>query len=138
MPPRPQPGFRLVQAQGTPERLRPPDHLPEAEREVFVAIVGAVDPRHFAPSDLPPLVSYAGAIVQERTASQHLREEGYVLKNGKPNNWLLVQEKSYRMMASLSMRLRLAPQSRVQTKVRSDHISAYERLQLTEGQDDEA
>jgi hypothetical protein len=53
--------------QGSPQRLRPPNDLSPAEKEIFAAIVGAVDPRHFAPSDLPLLVSYVAAIDQGRT-----------------------------------------------------------------------
>jgi phage terminase small subunit len=124
--------LRLIQ--GSPQRLRPPDDLSPAERQIFTDIVSAVDPRHFAPSDLPLLVSYVAAIDQERTAHRHLCAEGCIIK-GRPSPWVVVQEKSHRMMTALSMRLRLAPQSRVHTKVRSDHVSAYERLELEEGGD---
>jgi hypothetical protein len=40
------------------------------------------------------------------------------------------------MVTALSMRLRLAPQSRTRTKVRSDRVSAYEWLAVLEGNDD--
>jgi phage terminase small subunit len=122
--------------QGSPQRLCPPDDLTPAEKEIFADIVGAVDPRHFVASDLPLLASYAVAICQEREASHRLRTEGYII-DGKPSRWVVVQEKSHRMMAALSMRLRLAPQSRTRTKVRADNISAYERMELEEGNDDD-
>jgi phage terminase small subunit len=121
--------------QGEPQRLRPPDDLSPAEKAIFADIVGAVDPRHFAQSDATLLASYCVAIGQEREASRHLRAEGHVI-DGKASPWIVVQEKSYRMVLGLSMRLRLAPQSRVHTKVRSDRVSAYERLELEEGDDD--
>jgi phage terminase small subunit len=120
--------------QGDPQRLRPPDDLSPAEKEIFADIVGAVDPRHFAASDLPLLASYCVAINQGRTADCHLRAEGHVI-DGKASPWIVVQEKSHRMMTALSMRLRLAPQSRTRTKVRPDRVSAYERLELEEGDD---
>ena len=41
------------------------------------------------------------------------------------------------MVTALSMRLRLAPQSRTRTKVRSDRVSAYERLEMLEEGNDE-
>jgi P27 family predicted phage terminase small subunit len=126
--------LRLLQ--GSPQRLRPPDDLSPAEKEIFADIVGAVDPKHFAASDLPLLTSYCVAINQEREANRHLRTEGYII-DGKPSPWVVVQEKSHRMMTALSMRLRLAPQSRTRTKVRSDNISAYERLELEEGSDED-
>jgi P27 family predicted phage terminase small subunit len=120
--------------QGSPQRLRPPDDLAPAEKEIFADIVGAVDPKHFAASDLPLLTSYCVAINQEREANRHLRTEGYII-DGKPSPWVVIQEKSHRMMTALSMRLRLAPQSRTRTKVRSDRVSAYERLAVLEGND---
>jgi hypothetical protein len=40
------------------------------------------------------------------------------------------------MMTALSMRLRLAPQSRTRTKVKDDRVSAYERIAALEGSDD--
>lgn len=123
--------------QGNPQRLRPPDDLSPAEKEIFASIVSAVDPKHFAPSDLPLLASYAVAISQERTANHRLRTEGHVV-GGKPSPWIVVQEKSHRMVTALSMRLRLAPQSRARTKVRADRVSAYERIEmLEEGNDDD-
>jgi phage terminase small subunit len=125
--------LRLLQR--SPQRLRPPDDLSPAEKEIFADIVGAVDPRHFAPSDVTLLASYCVAINQEREASHHLRTEGHVV-DGKPSPWIVVQEKSYRMVLGLSMRLRLAPQSRTRTKVRPDRVSAYERLAVLEGNDD--
>jgi phage terminase small subunit len=126
--------LRLLQ--GSPQRLRPPDDLSPAEKEIFADIVGAVDPKHFAPSDVTLLASYSVAINQEREASHHLRAEGYIV-DGKPSPWIVVQEKSYRMVLGLSMRLRLAPQSRTRTKVKGDRISAYERMELEEGNDDD-
>jgi P27 family predicted phage terminase small subunit len=122
--------------QGSPQRLRPPDDLSPAEKEIFASIVGAVDPKHFVPSDLPLLASYCVAINQEREANHHLRAEGYII-DGKPSPWVVVQEKSHRMVVALSMRLRLAPQSRTRTKVRPDRVSAYERIEMLEEGNDE-
>jgi phage terminase small subunit len=117
--------------------LRPPPDLTPAEKEVFTAIVGAVDAKHFTPSDLPLLVSYATAIVTEREAVDHLRREGWVTPAGKASPWLVVKEKSHREMIALSLRLRLSPQGRGRLQVKPDRISAYERLELLEGDDDD-
>jgi phage terminase small subunit len=103
--------------QGSPQRLRPPDDLTPVEKQTFADIVGAVDPKHFTPSDLPLLTSYVVAICQEREASHRLHTEGYVIDR-KPSPWVVIQEKSHRMVTALSMRLRLAPQSRTRTKVK--------------------
>jgi hypothetical protein len=115
--------------QGAPERLRPPADLAPEEQKVFTDLVSTVDPSHFQLSDMPLLVCYAGAVAQEREASRYLRAEGYVVA-GKPSPWIVVQEKCTRAIVALSMRLRLAPQSRDRTKVRKDRVSAYERSVL--------
>ena len=75
--------------QGNPQRLRPPDDLSPAEKEIFTSIVSAVDPKHFAASDLPLLTSYCVAINQEREANRHLRTEGYII-DGKPSPWVVI------------------------------------------------
>ena len=56
---------------------------------IFADIVGAVDPKHFAASDLPRLTSYCVAINQERETNRHLRTEGYII-DGKPSPWVVV------------------------------------------------
>ena len=125
--------------QGTPLRLRPPDDLTKAEKQVFVEIVGSVDAGHFRQTDLPLLASYAVAVCQERTANQRLRVDGYVVKDGtKISPWVVVAEKAHRAMMALSTRLRLSPQSRARTKVKPDKISAYERMRLEEDEEDDA
>jgi phage terminase small subunit len=129
-----QPGLTVLQ--GSSQKLRPPPELTEAERKIFVDIVASVDAKHFVPSDLPLLASYAVAINQERTAHAHLSSEGHVFA-GRPSPWITVQEKSHRMMTALSMRLRLAPQSRTRTKVRPDKLSVYERMRIEEGDEDD-
>ena len=58
--------------------------------------------------------------------------------DGKTNPWLVVQEKAQRAMVALSARLRLAPQSRMESKVaaarrRGQMASAYGLL----GNDDD-
>lgn len=96
-------------------RLIPPPTLRAPVRAVFEALVGAVDARHFTRSDLPLLVEYATACVLAREADEAMAREGVVVA-GRASPWLVVQEKSHRAMASLSLRLRLAPQSRMNSR----------------------
>jgi|SRR5262245_13048853 len=131
----------VVSISGQPHRLRPPDNLSPAEREVFIDLVSSCRPESFIPSDMPLLASYATAITQEREAVEHLRREGYVV-NGKPSPWVTIQEKAHRQMAALSLRLRLSPQGRrKQAEVKaSPALSVYERMALEdkdEGDDEE-
>jgi phage terminase small subunit len=97
-----------------PDRLRPPASLSDAERTVFVDLVTACDPKHFRPSDLPLLCRYCEATVLAEQAALELRRGAVV--DGKPSPWITVQEKAVRAMVSLSMRLHLSPQSRIDPK----------------------
>jgi hypothetical protein len=54
------------------QRLEPPSGLSEAEQAAFVAAVWSVKPGHFAAEDVPLLVAYAAATVQERAIAREL------------------------------------------------------------------
>jgi phage terminase small subunit len=89
----------------------PPAGLSAEEERIFQQLLAAVDPGHFAPSDLPLLVAYCQAVVQHDHAVQMMRQQGAVV-DGKVSPWIVVQEKAQRAMVALSMRLRLSPQAR--------------------------
>jgi len=95
-------------------RPSPPASLSEAERELFVAIVAGCDAGHFRQPDLPLLSRYCEAAVLAEQAALELRNGAVV--DGKPSPWIVIQEKCVRAMVSLSMRLRLSPQSRIDAK----------------------
>ena len=101
----------LARVDGKPNRVKPPDYLGKAEQEIFLDIVSSCDSRHFVQSDLPLLVEYVSAILLGRKAAKELKAEP-VQANGKVSPWITIQEKSVRAMTSLSLRLRLSPQSR--------------------------
>jgi phage terminase small subunit len=105
----------VVRVDGRPNRLKPPASVSEPERETFVAIVTACDARPFRSSDIRLLYRYFEVIVLGEQASRQLRQGGAVV-DGKPSPWITVQEKAVRAMVSLSMRLRLSPQSRADSK----------------------
>jgi phage terminase small subunit len=96
--------------------VQPPTHLGDAERQRFVDLVSACDPQHFCISDAPLLARYCEADVLAERAAKELREQGAVLVNGRPNGWLIVQEKCVRAQVALALRLRLSPQSRLDRK----------------------
>ena len=99
---------------GKPPRLLPPASLSEAERNIFIDLVTSCDANHFRPSDLPLLVRYAEACAVGDQAAHELRRGAVV--DGKPSPWIVIQEKAVRAMVALSMRLRLSPQSRLDSK----------------------
>jgi len=100
-----------------PTRPSPPATLSESERELFLAIVSGCDTGHFREADLPLLSRYCEAAILAEQAALELRNGAVV--GGKPSPWIIVQEKSVRAMVSLSMRLRLSPQSRLDPKTLS-------------------
>jgi hypothetical protein len=59
-----------LRGQGGPPRLTAPPELAESERRVFADIVGACEPAHFRPSDLPLLTAYCRAVVLEQEAAR--------------------------------------------------------------------
>ena len=120
----------LTALQGRPERLRPPAHLSQAAREVFVKIVASLAADHFMAADSDLLCAYAKAVCLEREASDHLDREGSVVA-GKVNAWITVLEKSQRALVAFSLRLRISPQSRSRGKVRGEpKLSVYDKLVL--------
>ena len=96
-------------------RLAPPAGLSEPARLVFVELVAAVGADHFTRGDLPLLLAYCSACAMERKASEALESEGAVI-GGRSSPWLVIQEKQVRAMTALAMRLRLAPQSRIDAR----------------------
>ncbi len=99
---------------GEQARPSPPACLSGPERELFAALVTGCDADHFRQTDLPLLSRYCEAAILAERAALELRNGAVV--DGKPSPWIVVQEKCVRAMVSLSMRLRLSPQSRLDPK----------------------
>ena len=118
---------------GNPDRLRPPPELGPRERELWLVVVGSVDPKHFVASDGPLLQRYVEAAVQAELAAEHLRQEGAVVA-GRLNPWALAHEKASRSCAALATRLRLSPSSRYDARAASRTAyapaSAYDLMGL--------
>jgi phage terminase small subunit len=101
-----------ITVDSSPDRLQPPDHLSADERQRFTEIVSNCDARHFRPSDTTLLCRFVEADALAEKAAAELRKNP-VIEGNKPSAWLAVQEKNVRALVSLSMRLRLSPQSRI-------------------------
>jgi phage terminase small subunit len=106
--------LEVINVDGSPDRLQPPDHLSADERQRFVDIVASCDARHFRPSDATLLCRFVEADALAERAAKELRKHPVV--DGKASAWLAVQEKSVRALVSLSVRLRLGPMSRIDAK----------------------
>lgn len=96
-------------------RIRPRADDPADVQGITAELIAACDPDHFAEQDWPILSSYARSILLERQAYEYLALEGVVVA-GKANPWLVVAEKAGRQLIACSMRLRLAPMSRLEAK----------------------
>jgi hypothetical protein len=121
---------------GRTSRLRPPPSLNQAERAIFLDIVGSTDAGHFVAADLPLMSAYVRAVAQEELSGRELQRGGYVV-NGRPSPWIVIQEKSVRAVTALAARLRLCPQSRRQyAKPAGRPMSYYERMAMEEGEDE--
>jgi hypothetical protein len=97
----------VINVNGDPPRLDPPSDLTDDERSLFVQIVEACSPKHFAPIDLPILLSFIQSILLSRQAVKNAAKDAGALA---------LWEKATRMQATLATRLRLAPQSRFDAK----------------------
>jgi len=96
-------------------RLAPPAGLSEPARLVFLEVVASNGPEHFTRADTPLLLAYCTACSMERQASDALERDGPIV-GGRASPWLVVQEKQVRAMTALALRLRLAPQSRLDSR----------------------
>jgi hypothetical protein len=87
-------------------RLRPPATLSPPASVEFVRIVTTEEAQHFRASDLPLLTQYCeAAALAERAARELQRDDAEAC-------WLTRWDKATRVMAGLSMRLRISPQAR--------------------------
>ncbi len=106
-------------------RLKPPATLSPAARTIFVSIVTDEPASHFKISDLPLLTAYCEASALAARAAHELQRDDV------ETVWLTRWEKANRVLSAHSLRLRLAPQSRVpNTPKRPERVSYYDQMDL--------
>jgi hypothetical protein len=96
-------------------RLAPSPSAPADVCEIFAEILASAPATHFKAGDAPLIEAYAQAISLARQAAQEIATRGPVI-GGRPSPWIHVQEKAHRAHAALSMRLRLSPQHRADSR----------------------
>jgi hypothetical protein len=126
----PRPSSAFPSVTGVPPRLSPPADLSPLERAIFCDLVASVRPEHFKTSDQPLLIAYVRAIALERKSAQQLDDKAGLMR------W----ERAIKSMVTLSMRLRLSPQSRQANSSRPGakrerELSYYEKQALMEADD---
>jgi len=110
----------------SPRRLEPPHDLTPAEAALFRATVAASAPGHLVETDVPLLVSYVQATLTSRRAAKAIAISA-------DRETVNVWDRATRLQAALAVKLRLAPQSRLDAKVTGrraakHHVSAYDTM----------
>ena len=95
--------------------MRPPSSLSEPERQAFVDLVSSVPSSQFAASDLPLLCRFVELQILAEQAAGELRvgSGSIITRDGKVSPWFAIHQQCTKAMLGLTLRLRLAPQSRV-------------------------
>jgi hypothetical protein len=124
--------FAVPSFAGQPDRLKAPPDLTEAERKIFVRIVGDCKPGHFQLSELDLLRAYCTATALVEEAREKLWSEGRLTADGKPSPWLNQLTQQQRTQMAYSRRLRIGPQSRMPNNPTrpAPQLSYYERQDL--------
>jgi phage terminase small subunit len=91
-------------------RLQPSSDLSPEAAAIFRQLVTQAPRDHFRVTDAPVLEAYCVAVLQSRHAARELADG--VMTAPAARTWLRIQTTADKTIASLSMRLRLCPQSR--------------------------
>lgn len=98
-------------------RMDPPEFLSIAEAAEWTSIMNSLPADYFRPGDAPLLGAYCVAIVLHKQARKEIQDHGITYKNefGKRimNPAATILQMQAGTMAQLSVKLRLAPSSRV-------------------------
>src|SRR5262245_61019611 len=113
---------------------RPSSDAPANVAEIFAELLANAPREHFRSGDAALIEAYAQAISLSRQAWSELSTNGPVI-DGRPSAWITVLEKAHRSLVALAARLRLAPQSRADS--RSTARAAGPRPSIYELIDDE-
>jgi phage terminase small subunit len=122
------------------QRIKPPDHLGNLEKQVFRTLVSQCPADQFRKSDTGLLARWAELSVMAEQAAFELAQHGKVTPDGRMSPWLGVYMQAVKSLNGLALRLRLGPQSRANKAPKSlpRQLSYYEELAEAEGDDDDA
>jgi P27 family predicted phage terminase small subunit len=97
-------------------RIQPPDHLDEQELDEWNSIVESLPADYFRASDISLLAAYCCASAIYKLANKELKKGGLTMMadNGRiyANPAASIMQQQASAMAQMSVKLRLAPQSR--------------------------
>jgi hypothetical protein len=126
-----------------PGRLRPPDCLGELQRKAFVDLIAACPINQFTRADLQLLARWAELVVLAEQASFEMQEGGMVVETAqgyRASPWFGIHRDACRELRALSQRLQIGPRARSPRapKTRPGAVSYYDRMDLLEGDGDDA
>lgn len=104
-------------------RLAPHADLTTKGKKFWTAIVNSLPPDYFRPADVPLLYAYCAATEIKEQADMAVRRNG-ILINGKANPAIKVGNQQGQLLASLAVKLRLCPSTRLRAssaKLRRAH-----------------
>jgi hypothetical protein len=137
MPRQSRASLAVIPFEGGANRLRPPDDLNKDERLLWVDLVAGCPDGHFRETDAPLLRQYVTMVCLAERAASELRNP--ISEVGQ--KWFSVHQRAVRAMSVLSLRLRLAPSTRLTSRsVGREHdapVSYYDKMRLEQsGRDD--
>jgi phage terminase small subunit len=97
-------------------RVRAPGHLPAQVRTIFDEITASVSTVHLRQCDSPLIEALAVAIHTNRQATAAIEREGLIV-DGRVNAHVGIVDRTAKLIASLSVKLRLTPTGRLDRKV---------------------
>ena len=119
MPRRSSASFEVSPIRGELQVPKASTGLPVEVRTIFDELIRTTPAGHFRVSDGPVLEAFASAVAMARKAELELASAGPVTPAGRVSPWLRVQAEAGKIIASLSMRLRLCPQARMTSRATS-------------------
>jgi hypothetical protein len=97
-------------------RVPAPGHLPAPVRAIFDEVTASVSTVHLRRCDSPLIEALAVAIHNNRQATAAIEREGLIV-DGRVNAHIGVVDRTSKLIASLSVKLRLTPTGRLDRKV---------------------
>ena len=131
--------LEIGRVDGQPNRVHPRPDAPASLQQIICDLVVSVPPSHFRDGDRDLIEMYAAAIALSRQSYTELEENGPVI-DGRVSPWVTTLEKAHRSAVALAGKLRLCPQSRLDSKTVARQVgpspSYYDVMRLEKSDGD--
>ena len=114
------------------KKLEPPSNLTKAGKGIWVRLIDSIPNENLIPSDFPLMEVYCEVLATFQNAKKMTEEQGEVIvmeSNGRPikNPWTDIMLNAAGKLTSLSIKLGLAPSSRMKADERKGKIGETEQ-----------